>query len=117
VLEDALRPSARSHDGIDWQAGRRAEKVQQEVAGVAQPRDESQAEELDNDRAMRLLCIHCADRIDSPTLLGTGDCPRCGGNVVHDLHGTVRPLAPPPPPPPPRSPCVSLLGGRRRRSG
>jgi hypothetical protein len=47
VLQDALRPGARSHDGIYGQAGWRAEKVQQKVAGVAQSRDESQSEEVE----------------------------------------------------------------------
>jgi hypothetical protein len=25
--------------------------------------------------------------VESPTVIGAGDCPHCGGDVVYDLHG------------------------------
>ena len=31
-------------------------------------------------------CTHCARRIDSPVVIGAGDCPHCGGDVVFDIH-------------------------------
>jgi hypothetical protein len=32
-------------------------------------------------------CTVCAHRIESPVVIGAGDCPHCGGDVVFDLHG------------------------------
>jgi hypothetical protein len=32
-------------------------------------------------------CTNCDRRIDSPVVIGAGDCPHCGGDVVFDLHG------------------------------
>jgi hypothetical protein len=32
-------------------------------------------------------CTACERRIDSPVVIGHGDCPHCGGDVVFDLHG------------------------------
>jgi hypothetical protein len=29
--------------------------------------------------------------VDSPVLIGAGDCPHCGGDVVFDIHGEARP--------------------------
>jgi DNA-directed RNA polymerase subunit RPC12/RpoP len=34
-------------------------------------------------------CTACGRRVDSPVVIGAGDCPHCGGNVVFDLHGDV----------------------------
>jgi DNA-directed RNA polymerase subunit RPC12/RpoP len=31
-------------------------------------------------------CTACGRRVDSPVVIGAGDCPRCGGDVVFDLH-------------------------------
>jgi hypothetical protein len=32
-------------------------------------------------------CTTCERRVESPTVIGAGDCPHCGGDVVYDLHG------------------------------
>jgi DNA-directed RNA polymerase subunit RPC12/RpoP len=32
-------------------------------------------------------CTACGRRIESPVVIGAGDCPHCGGDVVFDLHG------------------------------
>jgi hypothetical protein len=32
-------------------------------------------------------CTACEQRVQSPTVIGAGDCPRCGGDVVYDIHG------------------------------
>jgi DNA-directed RNA polymerase subunit RPC12/RpoP len=32
-------------------------------------------------------CTTCSRRIESPVVIGASDCPRCGGDVVFDLHG------------------------------
>jgi DNA-directed RNA polymerase subunit RPC12/RpoP len=32
-------------------------------------------------------CTNCDRRVDSPVVIGAGDCPHCGGDVVFDLHG------------------------------
>jgi hypothetical protein len=31
-------------------------------------------------------CTACGRRVESPVVIGAGDCPRCGGDVVFDLH-------------------------------
>jgi DNA-directed RNA polymerase subunit RPC12/RpoP len=36
-------------------------------------------------------CTACERRIDSPVVIGHGDCPHCGGDVVFDLHGQDAP--------------------------
>jgi rRNA maturation endonuclease Nob1 len=35
----------------------------------------------------RFRCTACRRRVDSPVVIGAGDCPHCGGDVVFDLHG------------------------------
>jgi hypothetical protein len=32
-------------------------------------------------------CTTCDRRVESPVLIGAGDCPHCGGDVVFDIHG------------------------------
>jgi DNA-directed RNA polymerase subunit RPC12/RpoP len=32
-------------------------------------------------------CTRCGRRVESPVVIGAGDCPHCGGDVVFDLHG------------------------------
>ena len=32
-------------------------------------------------------CTTCNRRVDSPVVIGAGDCPHCGGDVVFDIHG------------------------------
>jgi DNA-directed RNA polymerase subunit RPC12/RpoP len=32
-------------------------------------------------------CTACGRRVESPVVIGAGDCPYCGGDVVFDLHG------------------------------
>jgi DNA-directed RNA polymerase subunit RPC12/RpoP len=32
-------------------------------------------------------CTACGRRVESPVVIGAGDCPRCGGDVVFDLRG------------------------------
>jgi hypothetical protein len=31
-------------------------------------------------------CTSCDRRVDSPVVIGAGDCPYCGGDVVYDIH-------------------------------
>jgi predicted RNA-binding Zn-ribbon protein involved in translation (DUF1610 family) len=31
-------------------------------------------------------CTSCERRVDSPVVIGAGDCPHCGGDVVYDIH-------------------------------
>jgi hypothetical protein len=31
-------------------------------------------------------CTDCARRVESPVVIGAGDCPHCGGDVVFDIH-------------------------------
>jgi hypothetical protein len=35
----------------------------------------------------KFRCTACGRRVDSPVVIGAGDCPYCGGDVVFDLHG------------------------------
>jgi DNA-directed RNA polymerase subunit RPC12/RpoP len=30
-------------------------------------------------------CTHCGRRLYSATVIGAGDCPHCGGDVVFDI--------------------------------
>jgi predicted RNA-binding Zn-ribbon protein involved in translation (DUF1610 family) len=30
-------------------------------------------------------CTSCHHRIESPVVIGAGDCPQCGGDVVFDV--------------------------------
>jgi DNA-directed RNA polymerase subunit RPC12/RpoP len=55
-------------------------------------------------------CTNCARRTESPVVIGAGDCPHCGGDVVFDLRGGR--AADEPPPGPKRRPWPF---GRRRR--
>lgn len=32
-------------------------------------------------------CTACGRRVESPVVIGAGDCPYCGGDVVFDLRG------------------------------
>jgi DNA-directed RNA polymerase subunit RPC12/RpoP len=32
-------------------------------------------------------CTNCHRRVDSPVVIGAGDCPACGGDVVFDIRG------------------------------
>jgi hypothetical protein len=34
----------------------------------------------------KFRCTSCGRRVDSPVVIGAGDCPHCGGDVVFDLH-------------------------------
>jgi hypothetical protein len=54
-------------------------------------------------------CTDCARRIESPVVIGAGDCPHCGGDVVFDLRGGHPADEPPPASKRPRWPL------RRRR--
>jgi predicted RNA-binding Zn-ribbon protein involved in translation (DUF1610 family) len=31
-------------------------------------------------------CTSCDRRVHSPVVIGAGDCPYCGGDVVYDIH-------------------------------
>ena len=31
-------------------------------------------------------CTSCERRVNSPVVIGAGDCPYCGGDVVYDIH-------------------------------
>jgi predicted RNA-binding Zn-ribbon protein involved in translation (DUF1610 family) len=31
-------------------------------------------------------CTSCDRRVVSPVVIGAGDCPHCGGDVVYDIH-------------------------------
>jgi predicted RNA-binding Zn-ribbon protein involved in translation (DUF1610 family) len=31
-------------------------------------------------------CTSCERRVVSPVVIGAGDCPHCGGDVVYDIH-------------------------------
>jgi hypothetical protein len=31
-------------------------------------------------------CTSCDRRVHSPVVIGAGDCPHCGGDVVYDIH-------------------------------
>jgi predicted RNA-binding Zn-ribbon protein involved in translation (DUF1610 family) len=31
-------------------------------------------------------CTSCHRSIESPVVIGAGDCPHCGGDVVFDVH-------------------------------
>jgi predicted nucleic acid-binding Zn-ribbon protein len=43
-------------------------------------------------------CTNCGRRVESPVVIGAGDCPHCGGDVVFDLHGeNAEPAEEPPP--------------------
>jgi hypothetical protein len=32
-------------------------------------------------------CTTCERPVESPVVIGAGDCPHCGGDVVYDIHG------------------------------
>jgi DNA-directed RNA polymerase subunit RPC12/RpoP len=34
----------------------------------------------------KFRCTTCGRRVESPVVIGAGDCPHCGGDVVFDLH-------------------------------
>jgi hypothetical protein len=36
-------------------------------------------------------CTSCDRRVDSPVVIGAGDCPYCGGDVVYDIHAASAP--------------------------
>jgi hypothetical protein len=36
-------------------------------------------------------CTSCDWRVESPVVIGAGDCPHCGGDVVFDIHGQAGP--------------------------
>jgi hypothetical protein len=38
-------------------------------------------------------CTSCDRRVDSPVVIGAGDCPHCGGDVVYDIHAGGTPEA------------------------
>jgi DNA-directed RNA polymerase subunit RPC12/RpoP len=52
----------------------------------------------------RFRCTSCGRRIESAVVIGAGDCPHCGGDVIFDIHAD-----PPPERPPRRSPLVRAL--------
>jgi DNA-directed RNA polymerase subunit RPC12/RpoP len=62
-------------------------------------------------------CTSCERRVDSPVVIGAGDCPHCGGDVVFDIHGetspgrTDRPERPPETSREKRSRLRRILGG------
>lgn len=31
-------------------------------------------------------CTSCDRRVESPVVIGAGDCPHCSGDVVFDIH-------------------------------
>jgi DNA-directed RNA polymerase subunit RPC12/RpoP len=59
-------------------------------------------------------CTACGRRMESPVVIGAGDCPHCGGDVVFDLHGEAVPEQEPQPPTPdkPRRGRFRRLFGR-----
>ncbi|HEY6781258.1 MAG TPA: hypothetical protein VI111_09895 [Thermoleophilaceae bacterium] len=36
-------------------------------------------------------CTDCERRVESPVVIGHGDCPHCGGDVIFDVRGDRRP--------------------------
>jgi hypothetical protein len=56
----------------------------------------------------RFRCTGCGRRIETPVVIGAGDCPHCGGDVVFDLHGD-------PGAPEPGEPGDSRKPGSKRR--
>jgi hypothetical protein len=61
----------------------------------------------------RFRCTACGRRIESPVVIGAGDCPHCRGDVVFDLHGDAgapEPGEPNTPGPKRRRPLRRLLG-------
>jgi predicted RNA-binding Zn-ribbon protein involved in translation (DUF1610 family) len=54
-------------------------------------------------------CTACGRRTESPVVIGAGDCPHCGGDMVFDLHGGRGADEPP------RKPRGWLLRRLRRR--
>jgi hypothetical protein len=58
-------------------------------------------------------CTACESRIESPVVIGAGDCPHCGGDVVFDLHGE----AGAPEPREPDKPASKRRGRLRRLLG
>jgi DNA-directed RNA polymerase subunit RPC12/RpoP len=57
-------------------------------------------------------CTRCERRVDSPVVIGAGDCPHCGGDVVFDIR-TSAPEKPGEESPP--KPRRSFLRRLRRR--
>lgn len=41
-------------------------------------------------------CTSCGAQLESPVVIGGGDCPKCGGDVVFDLRrdSQAEPVAP-----------------------
>ncbi len=39
-------------------------------------------------------CTSCQRRVESPVVIGAGDCPHCGGDVVYDIHRQSGPRGP-----------------------
>jgi DNA-directed RNA polymerase subunit RPC12/RpoP len=33
------------------------------------------------------VCTDCERRVHSPVVIGHGDCPHCGGDVIFDIRG------------------------------
>jgi DNA-directed RNA polymerase subunit RPC12/RpoP len=59
-------------------------------------------------------CTNCDRRVNSPVVIGAGDCPHCGGDVVFDIRGSS-PEAREADTDRPRRGPRSLLGRLRRR--
>jgi DNA-directed RNA polymerase subunit RPC12/RpoP len=57
----------------------------------------------------RFRCTSCERRFDSPVVIGAGDCPHCGGDVVFDVHGELDPAGDEEPTPPERSSLLRRL--------
>jgi predicted RNA-binding Zn-ribbon protein involved in translation (DUF1610 family) len=61
-------------------------------------------------------CTSCRRRIESPVVIGAGDCPYCGGDVVFDVdRGREEQPDGEPPAPPRRRGLRGLLARLRRR--
>ncbi len=41
-------------------------------------------------------CTSCDRRVNSPVVIGAGDCPNCGGDVVFDIRRSADEMPEPP---------------------
>jgi DNA-directed RNA polymerase subunit RPC12/RpoP len=65
----------------------------------------------------RFRCTACGRRIESAVVIGAGDCPYCGGDVVFDLHGDAGAPEPGEPDKPADRPASKRRGRLRRLLG
>jgi predicted RNA-binding Zn-ribbon protein involved in translation (DUF1610 family) len=60
-------------------------------------------------------CTSCHRSIESPVVIGAGDCPHCGGDVVFDVHREQQEREKVAPPEPERPRVLQELMRRLRR--